>query len=136
MSKFTFNLFLNLLGALSKNPRLQLVSKYTMRAFANLTMLVKRARRANDLEQLGNEWQRMFPSKKFVPITHHDENKVYAQILGKCPVTASGDLSACHRLMEYDRHILKKIGGEFEVLQSKADPNIEVCLVAMTLSKK
>jgi hypothetical protein len=41
------------------------------------------------------------------------------------------DVSACYRLMEYDRRLLEHIGGEFVVLESQASPNIRVCRVAI-----
>ena len=44
-----------------------------------------------------------------------------------------GNVHACYRLMEYDRQLLNHIGGEFVVLESKADPSIAVCRVAMRM---
>jgi len=73
----------------------------------------------------------MFPSRAFVPIIQNTEETVYAEILGACPVAGTGDVHACYRMMEYDRQLLAHIGGEFVVLESKADPSISVCRIAM-----
>ena len=128
-----FTNILNLAGLFAKRSALAPVSKLLLRAFARLTIFIRKGKPQPTLEGIGKEWQRMFPSRAFVPIRENTNDTVFAEILGECPVTGSGDVHACFRLMEYDRQLLKHIGGEFVVLQSKADPSISVCRVAMRM---
>jgi len=126
-----FTNMLNLASFFAKRPILNPLSNLILWTFAKLTILTKGAKHQATIEGIGKEWQRMFPSRAFVPIKETIDDTVYAEIPGTCPVTATGDVHACYRLLEYDRQLLKHIGGEFVVLESKADPSVLVCKVAM-----
>lgn len=85
-----------------------------------------------DAGAIAKEWQRLFGLPQFWPIKRLSEDTAYCEILFPCSLEGSGDLAACHRLMEYDRALLKKIGGELIVLQSRADPQVTgSCKVAI-----
>ena len=68
-----------------------------------------------------------------MPITAVTADTVYAEIHTPCPLRGSGDLHACHRMMEYDRRVLEHAGGQFVVLDSQASPGRSHCRVAMRL---
>lgn len=81
---------------------------------------------------IAQEWQRLFGLPQFWPIKRLTAHTAYCEILFPCALEGTGDLAACHRLMEYDRALLKKIGGELIVLQSRADPRVTgSCKVAI-----
>jgi hypothetical protein len=127
-------LFTGLLSAtslLARNRRLNALTRSVMRSLAGLTLKFKGGRRKRSIEEIGREWQRMFPSRKFVPIVGIEKETVYAEIRTRCPLRATGDVQACYRLMEYDRRLMEVIGGEFVVLQSQAEPETEFCRVAI-----
>lgn len=126
-----FTRFLDFAGFFAKRPSLTPISNFILRRFADLTIRIRGGQKQQTVKELGKEWQRMFPSKAFVPIKEVDGDNVYAEIHGKCPVTATGDVRACHRLMEYDRRLMEHIGGEFIVLESKADPAVSICRIAI-----
>ena len=126
-----FNALLRFSAFFATKPALKPVSDFILRRFAEITFLIRRGSRQDNLAGLGKEWQRMFPSKAFVPLKETKDETVYAEILGVCPVTATGDIHACHRLMEYDHRLLSLMGGQFVVLESKADPAFSVCRVAI-----
>jgi len=126
-----FTKLLEFSAVFAKSPRLKFISDFILRRFADITFWFRKGQQQETVEGLAKEWQRMFPSKAFVPIKNITEETAYAEILGTCPVTASGDVHACYRLMEYDRHLLKKMGGQFVVLNSKANPAFPVCQVAI-----
>lgn len=107
------------------------ISDFILRRLADLVFFIRKGQHQETAADLAREWQRMFPSKAFVPIRRIDGETAYADILGTCPVTAGGDLTACHRLMEYDRRLLQQMGGQFVVLESKADPALRVCRIAI-----
>lgn len=106
-------------------------SRRLMRTMADATARSRRIGPAQSLEQLGAAWQRGFPSARQVPITAITDDTVYAEIHTPCPLRGSGDLRACHRMMEYDRRVLEHAGGQFVVLESQASPGRSHCRVAM-----
>lgn len=81
--------------------------------------------------ELGRAWQRLMPDPSAMPITHVEGATAYGEIHIQCPLRGSGDLDACHRLMGYDRALLRPHGARFVVLASQAEPGVQRCRVAM-----
>lgn len=129
--RWTTHFTLGLLAFVARRPGLEAVSRALTRALARGTVRFKGIGRAQTVEQLGLLWQRSFPSRKQVPIESTTERTVLAQIHTRCPLRGSGDLAACHRMMEFDREVLRHVGGQFVVLQSQATPGVSHCRVAM-----
>lgn len=124
------------LGALAffaRRPSLLPLTNALTRSLARLTVRAKGIGRARDVSELGPLWQRSFPSRKQVPIESTSQDTVVAQIHTPCPLRGSGDLHACYRMMEFDREVVRKAGGQFVVLQSQATPGVQFCRVAMRL---
>ena len=119
---------------LARDPARKAQSDALMRALADFTVHSKRIRKAASLQELGEQWQRGFPSKKQVPITGIIADTVYAEIQTPCQLRGSGNLHACHRMMEYDRRVLAHAGGQFVVLESQATPGRTHCRVAMRMA--
>jgi len=102
-----------------------------MRFFGGVTLKMRKAQAQSTVEDVGNEWQRMFPSRKDVPITGVENDTVYAEIHMLCPHRGTGNVEGCYRMMEYDRKMLERIGGQLVVLRSQAEPGVEVCQLAI-----
>jgi len=113
-----------------RRPR---VSRALTRALAVLTLAIQRGRPRRGAARVGDEWQRMFPNPEMVPIREVDERTetVRAEIRSPCPLRGTGDVDACHRMMEYDRRMLERIGGQLVVLASQAEPGRTFCEVAI-----
>lgn len=82
-------------------------------------------------EALGKEWQRLMPNPKVMPITHVEGETAYGEIHVHCPLRGTGDVHACHRLMSYDRALMRPAGARFVVLKSQAEPGVERCRIAI-----
>lgn len=82
-------------------------------------------------EELGRAWQRLMPTPKIVPITQVEGDTAYGEIHVACPLRGTGDVEACHRLMAYDRALVRPMGARFVVLESQAEPGVTRCRVAM-----
>jgi hypothetical protein len=81
---------------------------------------------------IAEEWRRMFGLNRFWKIAKVEDDTAYCEIHFECSLEKTGDVQACHRLMEYDRALLDKIGGQLVVLESRADPNVKGgCKVAI-----
>jgi hypothetical protein len=124
---------LGVLAFFARRPRLAFVSNGLTRLLARLTVKAKGIGRAGDAAELGALWQRSFPSRKQVPIESVAAGTVLAQIHTRCPLRGSGDVRACHRMMEFDREVARLAGGQFVVLASQATPGVDVCRVALRL---
>ena len=64
-------------------------------------------------------------------ITEVTEEAAFAEIHLNCPLRGSGDGQACHALMNYDRSLMKAVGGQLEVLESQATNGKTFCRLAI-----
>jgi hypothetical protein len=122
---------LNVFAFSVQHKYLQSFAKGLAFFLANSTIKAKKIHLAQNLEELGKMWQKGFPSAKQVPITAIDADTVFAEIHTPCPLRGTGNTQACYLMMEYDRKIVEKAGGEFVVLASQAEAGRTFCQVAM-----
>jgi hypothetical protein len=115
----------------ARRPAFDALTARLMRGMARLAIRARGIRAAHDPAGLGAQWQRAFPSAKQVPIRRIEGDTVYAEIHTPCPLRGTGDVRACHRMMEFDREVLKHAGGQFVVLRSQAEAGRTHCEVAI-----
>lgn len=115
----------------NRHERLAFVSAPLMRIMARAAMRKARVAPASDLPDLFAQWQRASPALADYRLTRITDETVYAEIHSQCALRGSGDLGACHRMMAYDREVMRAIGGELVVLASQATPGRIFCTVAM-----
>jgi hypothetical protein len=132
INKRIFNSLMGFTHWLTETERRYIIGKPVMRVLGSLTLLVKKAKSKSTAIESAKEWQRMFPSKKLVPITNVDGDTVYAEIRSKCPYRASGNVDGCHRMMEYDRKMMERIGSKFIVVKSQAEAGVSHCQIAIS----
>src|SRR5688572_26388025 len=118
LNAFAFDGVLAVLAKLARRPRWHGLARAILRALAAASTRVFGVRPAATPDALGAAWQSVFPSKKMVPITRIDGDTVHAEIHVSCPLRGTGDVHACHRLMEYDRAVAARAGANFVVLRS------------------
>lgn len=135
INKYLFNSLIHATHWLTETPTRNIVGKPFMRGLGSLTTAVKSAESKSTPREAAEEWQRMFPSKKMVPITEDTGEVVYAEIHSECPYRGSGNVAGCQRMMEYDRKMMEKIGAEFVVVRSQAEPGVTNCQVAIGRAK-
>jgi len=129
--KYGMQGLLQFLAFFARKRSLTGFSEWLTRVLANLVIKQKNIQPATSLKELGIAWQNAFAAKKMIPITAIDQDTVYAEIRIKCPLKGTGDTMACYKMMNFDRKILEKAGGQFIVLQSQATPGINYCKIAM-----
>lgn len=125
---------LRTLAFFARRPSLSWATRFLTRSMARTTVRAKHIGVAASTEELGPLWQRAFPAKKQVPIEKIDDRTVFAQIRTPCPLRGTGDVHACYRMMEFDREVVRRAGGQFVVLESQATPGRTFCRVAMRLN--
>ena len=107
-------------------------TKIIARLLAKISLFKNKARRKETVKEIAEEWCRMFGLPKYWIIRKVEDETAYCEIHFDCSLEKTGDLNACFRLMEYDRSLLKKIGGKCVILESRADPKTrDCCLLAI-----
>ena len=132
INKYLFTSLMGLTHWLTETKLRNIIGKPLMRGLGNLTVVVKKARKKDSAIESAEEWQRMFPSKKMLPITKIDGDTVHAEIRSECPYRGSGNVEGCYRMMEYDRRMMEKIGSTFIVVKSQAEPGVSHCQIAIS----
>ncbi|MEL6185712.1 MAG: hypothetical protein AAFU79_13900 [Myxococcota bacterium] len=130
LTKRTFQLGLRLSAALARSP-FHGLTEAAMAALARLTVGLRKGRHQETLGAVAREWQRMFPSRRMVPIVEETEDTVIAEIHARCPLRGTGDAHACYRMMAYDRKMLGALGGQLVVLESQSVTGEGPCRVAL-----
>lgn len=126
-----FNGVLKLVGPIARKPALAVVTKMLMLGLAKLTIASKKAKKRESTQDLTEEWLRMFP-RETCSIEKVEDETGYGLVHAKCPLVGTGDVAACYKMMEYDRALMRKIGGELTVIESRANPNVKgACRVAI-----
>ncbi len=118
----------------SRHPIGKYFAKLFMRFYARKTMRAQQAQRITDdqpIDAVAAEFQRMFPTKKLYRLRESDNETAILEIHAQCPLRGTGDVHACHRMMEYDRTMADHIGGTFRVLESQSNSGDGICVVAL-----
>jgi hypothetical protein len=136
INKHLFNSFMGLTHWLTETELRNVAGKPLMRGLGSLTLAVKKAEEKSTAIEAAEEWQRMFPSKKMVPITSVEGDTVHAEIRSECPYRGSGNVEGCYRMMEYDRKMMEKIGSKFIVVKSQAEAGVSHCQVVISKNTK
>ena len=110
----------------NRHPSLQPFSDWLMRRLARIAMTRASAKEAHNLQQLHEEWSRSAPALANYKLTRIEGDTAYAEIHSECALRGSGNVGACFRMMEYDREVMRKVGGELVILKiaGNAGPDI------------
>ena len=129
----TFERTLALLASMSRHPVFGRLTQPLTRALAWLNVRVNGHRSQESLVALGETWKAMMPpnDQELFRITEVTEEAAYAEIHLNCPLRGTGDGHACHALMNYDRSLMKAVGGRLEVLESQATSGKTFCRLAI-----
>ena len=119
------------LGAIPARLGRDGLTRALMRMNAACVLFIRRGSAKKDILDAGREWKRMFPRQGMQTILSSDDETVYAETRTWCPLRGTGDVHACHTMMEFDRRLMETIGGQFIVLQSQAEPGVTTCRVAI-----
>jgi len=100
---------------------------------ANLNIKLNKPQPATNVEALAHAWQQMMPSDaqdKFT-IDGITTNTAQVKIDIQCPLRGTGNAEACYKLMNYDRTLMRKVGGELIVKESQSNSGEDHCILAI-----
>ena len=78
-------------------------------------------------------WQQLMPpdGQEYFKIAEVSADTAYTEIHLHCPLRGSGDVQACYKLMNYDRKLMEKVGGQLIVLESQSNSGESFCKLAI-----
>lgn len=133
----TFEFTLRILAALSRRTKGPWTQQLTS-GLAYLNVKVNGHKPKGSVEGLAKSWLKMMPpnQQELFRVTHIEDDTAYAEIHLHCPLRGTGDGEACHKLMHYDRSLMRSVGGSLEVLNSQATSGKSFCQLAIRKTQK
>ncbi|HAA19313.1 MAG TPA: hypothetical protein DCR93_17985 [Cytophagales bacterium] len=124
---------LKFIAEFGRHPRLSVFTAWATRLTARLVYRLVRPQPAHTPQQLAEAWIQMMPARGlgFFTTPEITEKTAYAEIHVHCPLRDTGNVEACYRLMNYDRQLMDKTGGQLVVLESQANSGKPYCRLAL-----
>lgn len=137
-SLYVFEIVLKLLSIISKTEKLDFLTNKITRFLALLNVKINRHKEQDSIKSLAETWQNMMPnnSQHLFKIEKLTEDTAYVQIHLECPLRSKGNTLACYKLMNYDRSLMKSIGGKLVILESQANSGKNYCRLAIRKSNQ
>ena len=128
-----FSITLKLLAVFAQSRIFSPFSSWLAGQFAHLNLVLNKPKKAEDLNDLANTWLNLMPpdGRQYFKILKIENNTAYAEIHLHCPLRGSGNAEACYKLMNYDRKLMSKVGGNLVVLESQSNSGKPSCLLAI-----
>ena len=102
------------------------------RLYARIVLWVFGRRVRDSAQALAEEWNRLMPTPRSrFPILESDDRTAYVEIRVHCPLRGTGNAEACWNAMEFDRALLRSIGGQLVVMESQANSGKDYCRLAI-----
>ena len=134
-STYTLPTFLvtgRVLFAMARVKRLEPVALRLARGFAWLVHSTFGRRKKTSAEALAREWNRLMPRPRSAfPIIRTENETAYVEIRIHCPLRGTQDAMACWRSMEFDRALMKPLGGALVVMESQSVTGGSCCKLAI-----
>ena len=121
---------LQFLAFCSKRRNFDRFTRWATLQTARLNIFLNRPKASKEVENLAKTWQSLMPpdGEEFFKVT---EDTAYTEIYLHCPLRGSGDVDACYKLMNYDRKLMEKVGGQLVVLESQSNSGKPFCSLAI-----
>lgn len=128
-----FNFTLRLFAFFAKRGGFDRFTEKITRLSAQLNLLLNKPRPAADVGTLAKTWLDLMPpdGQEYFKIEEVTADTAYTQIHLHCPLRGSGDVHACHKLMNYDRKLMEHVGGQLIVLESQSNSGKPYCRLAI-----
>ena len=103
---------------------------------AEINLSINNPKISSNLVELANTWKELMPpdGQEYFQITEINGDTAYAEIHLHCPIRGTGKVDTCYEFMNYDRSLLKKVGGTLTVLESQSNSGKNFCKLAIRLN--
>jgi len=128
-----FKIILKILSTISRTKKLNSIIHKTTEFLAFLNMKINKHQPQKNVQNLAKTWINMMPSdsEHLFKIEKLTNDTAYVQIHLECPLKNLDDTRACHNLMNYDRSLMKSVGGNLIVLESQTSSGKNYCRLAI-----
>lgn len=137
-SQEVFNRVLKLLAFFAQKKIFDRFTFWATKKNASLNLRLNKPKPVNNVSDLAKSWKKMMPSdgQKFFKIKEITNETAYIEIHLDCPLRGTGNIDACHKLMNYDRSLMKSIGGELTVIESQSNSGKTYCSLEINKKRK
>lgn len=131
--QLVFNIVLRVLAFFAQRSYLDSLTRWATRQAASLNVYLNKPQPSDQLAPLAEAWQSMMPpdGQEFFKLEKITADTAYAQIHLHCPLRGTGDVNACHKLMNYDRELMRTVGAQLVVLESQSNSGKPFCRLAI-----
>lgn len=128
-----FNFILKILAFFAKRNAFAKLTHWATQKNATLNLKINRPKPATQVADLAKSWKELMPydGQEFFKISSITEDTAYTEIHLHCPLRGTGNVEACYKLMNYDRRLMKGIGGKLVVLESQSNSGKAFCSLAI-----
>ncbi len=101
--------------------------------FAKVNLKLNKPTKVNDVRKLAETWKMLMPpdGQENFKISTITEDTAFVEIHLKCPLRGTGKVNTCHSFMNYDRELVKHVGGNLIVLESQSNSGNNFCKLAI-----
>ena len=98
-----------------------------------LNLKLNKPDKEDTTEALAETWVDLMPpdGRELFKIASIEGDTAYTEIHLHCPLRGSGNVKACHQLMNYDRKLMDKVGANLVVLESQSNSGKPFCRLAI-----
>ncbi len=102
-------------------------------SFAWVTLKLNKPKKTSNIHELAKTWVDLMPpdGRDYFEIASVEEETAYLKINLKCPLRGTGDVAACHKVMNYDRKLMKNVGANLVILESQSNSGKSCCKLAI-----
>ncbi len=128
-----FNLILEFLSIISKWKISERWIQPITTFLARVNLKLNKPEKTNNIRKLAETWKNLMPpaGQDNFKISTITEDTAYVEIHLKCPLRGTGKVHTCHSFMNYDRELVKKIGGILIVIESQSNSGNNFCKLAI-----
>ena len=133
-----FQITLKFLAFFAKRKSFDAFTRWATSQTAQLNLFLNKVGKGKNAQELANIWQELMPpdGQEYFKIKEVDEQTAYTEIHLHCPLRGTGKVDACYKLMNYDRKLMQKSGGELIVLESQSNSGKDYCRLAIRAQGK
>jgi len=128
-----FDLTLKFLSFLSNWKLTESLIPSITKLLAKLNLSLNRPKPTNDLRKLAEIWKALMPpdGQENYKVAKVTNSTAFVEIYLHCPLRGTGKINTCHSFMNYDRTLMKNVGGSLTVLESQSDSGKPYCKLAI-----
>lgn len=133
-----FSATLKVLSFFARRKAFDFVTQLLTSFSAKLNLTLNKPKVSVSAETLAKTWQDLMPpdGKENYKIKKVTKDTAYTEIHLHCPLRGTGNTEACYKLMNYDRKLMDKVGGNLIVLESQSSSGKNFCSLAIRAKGK